>query len=153
MQGKVVHNTYFIKKLYNISMEEGEKRKILIIDDDTFLLDMYALKFSQNNFEVYTSASGMQAIEKLKGGLSPEIILTDIIMPEMDGFEMLEKINTEKLSENSIKIILSNKGQQAEIDKGIQLGAVGYIVKANSTPTEVIDQVIGILAKKVVSEK
>ena len=131
---------------------EGEKRKILIVDDDTFLLDMYALKFSQNNFEVYTGASGAQALEKLRGGLNPDIILLDIIMPEMDGFEMLDTINKEKLSESSTKIILSNKGQQSDIDRGKELGAVGYIVKANSTPAEVIDQVIGILAKKVVGK-
>jgi phosphoglycolate phosphatase-like HAD superfamily hydrolase len=86
-----------------------EKRKILIVDDDAFLLDMYAFKFSQNNFEVFTAANGAQAIEKLKGGLVPAIILMDIIMPEMDGFEMLEKINNDKLSPDSLKIVLSNK--------------------------------------------
>ena len=85
---------------------EGEKKKILIVDDDTFLLDMYAFKFSQNNFEVYTASSGSQVIEKLKDGLKPDIILMDIIMPEMDGFEMLEKINKDNLSPNSTKIIL-----------------------------------------------
>jgi two-component system, chemotaxis family, chemotaxis protein CheY len=132
---------------------EGEKRKILIVDDDTFLLDMYALKFSQNSFEVHTSTGGSQAIEKLQGGLKPDIILLDIIMPGMDGFEMLEKINTDKLSPDSTKIILSNKGQQADIDRGKELGVSGYIVKANSTPTEVIDQVIEILAKKIVTKK
>ncbi|SRR3989339_800526 len=127
---------------------EGEKRKIFIVDDDAFLLDMYAFKFSQHNFEVYTATGGAQVIEKLKGGLSPDIILMDIIMPEMDGFEMLEKINTEKLSPSSTKIILSNKSQQSDIDKGNDLGASGYIVKANSTPAEVIDQVLKILEKK-----
>jgi CheY-like chemotaxis protein len=127
---------------------EGEKKKILIVDDDGFLLDMYALKFSQNNFEVHTATSGLQAIEKLKGGLVPDIILMDIIMPEMDGFEMLEKINSDKMSPNSIKIVLSNKSQQEDIDRGNSLGISGYIVKANSTPAEVIDQVTGILAKK-----
>ncbi len=132
---------------------EGEKRKILIVDDDSFLLDMYALKFSQNNFDVFTAQSGVQALEKLKGGLHPEIILMDIIMPEMDGFEMLEKINAEKLSESSTKVILSNKGQQEDIDKGRALGAEGFIVKANSTPAEVIDQVIGILARKMIGAK
>ena len=65
---------------------EKEKMKILIVDDDNFLLDMYAMKFSQNNFEVYTAASGVEGVAKLKGGLHPHIILTDIIMPEMDGF-------------------------------------------------------------------
>lgn len=131
----------------------GEKRKILIVDDDGFLLDMYALKFSQNNFEVYTATSGVQGIEKLKEGLAPNIILTDIIMPEMDGFDMLRKINAEKLSEDSIKIILSNKSQQSDIDQGNSLGVAGYIVKANSTPAEVITQVAGILLNKDTEQK
>jgi two-component system chemotaxis response regulator CheY len=132
---------------------EGEKKKILIVDDDSFLLDMYALKFSQNNFEVHTGSNGLQALEKLRGGLTPDVILMDIIMPEMDGFEMLEKINSEKISPNSTKIVLSNKSEQADIDRGNSLGISGYIVKANSTPAEVIDQVTGILAKKVIMSK
>jgi two-component system chemotaxis response regulator CheY len=128
---------------------EGEKRKILITDDDTFLLDMYALKFSQNNFEVHTAMSGEQALNKLKAGLDPEVILTDIIMPEMDGFEMLEKINNDKLAEKAVKIVLSNKGQQTDIQRGKELGAVGYIVKSNSTPAEVISQVVDIVSKEI----
>ena len=138
--------------MYNRNMD-GEKRKILIVDDDSFLLDMYALKFSQNNFDVYTADNGVSAIQKLKEGLKPDILLMDIIMPEMDGFEMLEKINSGKLSEDSVKVFLSNKGQQVDIDQGNSLGASGYIVKANSTPAEVIDQVIEIWAKKVVNKK
>jgi len=132
---------------------EGEKRKILIVDDDNFLLDMYALKFSQNNFEVYTAGSGVQAMEKLKDGLNPEAILMDIIMPEMDGFEMLEKINQDNLSPNSVKIILSNKSEQQDIDRGDKLGVAGYIVKADSIPSEVVDQVISILSKKAAAPK
>ncbi len=127
---------------------EGQKRKIFIVDDDGFLLDMYALKFSQNNFEVYTARSGAQAIEKLKSGLQPNVMLIDILMPEMDGFKMLEKINADKLSPNSVKIILSNKSQQSDIDQGNSLGVAGYIIKANSTPVEVINQVINILSEK-----
>jgi CheY-like chemotaxis protein len=129
---------------------DGEKKKILIVDDDSFLLDMYALKFSQNNFEVYTGTSGVQAIEKLHGGLKPDVILMDIIMPEMDGFEMLEKMNAEKLAPESTKIVLSNKSEQSDIERGNSLGISGYIVKANSTPAEVINQVTSILAKKAV---
>jgi len=132
---------------------EGEKRKILIVDDDSFLLDMYALKFSQNNFDVYTVPSGVQALEKLKGGLFPNVILMDIIMPELDGFKTLAQINEQKLCPNCVKIILSNKSQQADIDEGIRLGVAGYIVKANSTPAEVIDQVVKILDEKVVVQK
>jgi len=132
---------------------EGDKKKILIVDDDNFLLDMYALKFSQNNFEVYTAPSGEEGIKKLQDGLVPDVILMDIIMPEMDGFEMLEKIKKDNLSKNSVEIILSNKSQQSDIDRGNELGVAGYIVKANSTPKEVIEQVVDILSKKIVSAK
>jgi CheY-like chemotaxis protein len=129
---------------------EGEKKKILIVDDDSFLLDMYAFKFSQNNFEVHAVSGGAQAIEKLRGGLSPDVILMDIIMPEMNGFEMLAKINMEKLCPNCMKIVLSNKSEQKDIEEGDRLGVAGYIVKANSTPSEVISQVVKILEKKVI---
>ncbi|MEO5635185.1 MAG: response regulator [Candidatus Paceibacterota bacterium] len=131
---------------------EGEKKKILIVDDDNFLLDMYALKFSQNNFDVFTAGSGVQGLEKIKSGLNFDIILLDIIMPEMNGFEMLESINKDNISPNSIKIILSNKSEQADIDRGQSLGVSGYIVKANSTPVEVINQVTEILSKKVAAK-
>lgn len=130
---------------------EGEKRKILIVDDDSFLLDMYALKFSQNNFEVYTAGGGINALEKLKGGLSPDLLLIDIIMPEMDGFEVLTQINTQKLCPNCVKIILSNKSEQRDMDEGNRLGVAGYIVKANFTPAEVIEQVVKILEKKLLN--
>lgn len=131
---------------------EGEKRKILIVDDDNFLLDMYALKFSQNNFAVHTAMNGVQAIEKLKGGLDPEIVLTDIMMPEMDGFEMLETINKENLSPNSLKLVLSNRNQQSDVDRGTELGVAGYIVKASSTPMEVITQVQDVLLTKMIKK-
>ena len=127
---------------------EGEKKKILIVDDDSFLLDMYALKFSQNSFDVYVASSGPQAIEKMKSGLSPDVMLMDIIMPGMDGFEMLSRINTEGLCPNCMRIVLSNKSQQSDIEQGKKFGVAGYIVKANSTPAEVIAQVINILNKK-----
>lgn len=125
-----------------------KKKIILIVDDDSFLLDMYAFKFNQNDFEVHTSTNGVGGIEKLKGGLKPDVILFDIMMPEMDGFEMIEKINKDNLSPDSVKIILSNKNQQEDIDRGNSLGVWGFIVKANFTPGEVINQVKEVLEKK-----
>jgi DNA-binding NarL/FixJ family response regulator len=77
----------------------------------------------------------------------------DVIMPEMDGFEMLATINMENLCPNCLKIVLSNKSEQKDIDEGNRLGVAGYIVKANSTPAEVIDQVVKILENKVVVPK
>ncbi len=123
------------------------KKKILIIDDDIFLLDMYSLKFSQSNFEVETALGPIKALEKLHSGFVPDIILLDIIMPEMDGFELLEKMREEKLVLDTIRVILSNRGQQSDIARGEALGAAGYIVKANSTPSEVVIKITEIINK------
>jgi CheY-like chemotaxis protein len=126
---------------------ETTKKKILIVDDDVFLLDMYALKFSQSVFEVTTALGPEVALEKLKSGYVPDVMILDIIMPVMDGFEFLEKVNEEKLMPNSIKILLSNRGQQSDITRGESLGAAGYIVKASNTPSEVVEKVTEIINK------
>ena len=122
-------------------------KKIYIVDDDNFLLDMYVLKFTQGGFDVYTSLGSVDALARLRGGFTPDILLLDIMMPEMDGFELLEKIKEENLAKGTIKIILSNRGQQADILQGESLGVAGYIVKATSTPTEVINKVTEIINK------
>ena len=120
-------------------------KEILIVDDDSFLLDMYALKFSKSNFSVSTAIGPLEALEKLRQGFSPQVILLDIMMPVMDGFELLTKIREEKLSPNSIIIFLSNRGQPSDVSQAENLGASGYIVKASSTPSEVIEKVVNII--------
>ncbi len=124
------------------------KKKIFIIDDDSFLLDMYALKFNQSNFSVTTALGSEQALEKLHIGFVPDVILLDIMMPVMDGFELMEKMKEEKLALGAVKIVLSNRGQPSDIARGESLGASGYIVKASSTPSEVIDKVNSIINGK-----
>jgi DNA-binding response OmpR family regulator len=122
------------------------KKKIFIVDDDSFLLDMYALKFNQSNFTVTTALGSEQALEKLHLGFVPDVMLLDIVMPVMDGFELMEKMKEENLAQNTIKIILSNRGQPSDIARGESLGALGYIVKASSTPSEVIEKVNAIIS-------
>lgn len=123
-----------------------KKKNILIVDDDNFLIDMYSLKFSKENFNVTTALGPEIALEKLRGDLKPDIILLDIIMPVMDGFELMEKMKEENLAKDAIKIILSNRGQPSDVVRGESLGASGYIVKASSTPSDVIEKVNQIIS-------
>jgi putative two-component system response regulator len=123
---------------------ENIKPKVLIIDDDKFLLNMYSIKFSKNDFEVSSATSGEEAINKIKEGYVPDIILLDIIMPGMDGFEILEKIKKDNLAPKASVIMLTNQGQLADIERAKALGTSGYIIKATTIPSEVVEEVTRI---------
>jgi len=123
------------------------KKNIMIVDDDSFLLDMYAMRFSQAQFVVTTATSAKDALEKLRTGFIPDVLLLDVVMPTIDGFELLETINQEHLALSTIKIYLSNLGQAQDIEKGTALGAASYIVKANSTPSEVLAHVNEVIQR------
>lgn len=127
--------------------KEKISHKVFIIDDDAFLLDMYALKFTQKNFDVTSSSGTLEALEKLRAGYEPDIIVADLVMPAMDGFEFIETFKKEGLAKKAIVIILSNLGQQEDIDRGLALGASGYIIKASATPSEVVQKVEEVLEK------
>ena len=126
-------------------MTDETRKKVLIVDDDKFLLDMYTIKFTENNFDVTAALGSVEALGKIKEGIDPDVALLDVVMPAMDGFELLETIKRDKLAPRAKVIILSNLGQQSDIDKGNALGADGYIVKANATPSEVVEKVKEII--------
>lgn len=132
-----------------MSDERDKKYNLLIIDDDKFLLDMYSLKFGESNFNVETAFGSMEALEKLGSGYIPNIILLDIVMPTMDGFEFLQEMKSKNLASDAVIIILSNLGQKEDIERGLKLGADGYIIKASSTPTEVVSKVLEISSRKI----
>lgn len=119
-------------------------KKILIVDDDKFLLDIYSLKFKSKGYEVDTAFGGEEAIKKLRDN-KPDILLLDIVMPGMDGIETLQKIKDEKLEDGITRIVLSNQSQQTDIDKATALGVDGYIIKASCTPSEVLSKVEEII--------
>jgi DNA-binding response OmpR family regulator len=129
-------------------MTEDTKRKIIIIDDDKFLLDMYAMKFSEQNFEVSQCSSAEEALEKVNSGVTPDIFLVDVIMQKMDGFTFVQTINEKGLKGEAVVIILSNLGQKEDVERGLKLGADGYIVKASATPSEVVNKVLDIMNNK-----
>jgi len=130
-------------------MTNKKRKSVYIVEDDKFLLDMYVIKFSEKNFEVTTAFGGESALEKIKeDGFEPDIMLLDLVMPGITGFELLEEIQKGDLLKGTAKVVLSNLGQREDIDKGMALGADGYIVKASATPSEVVTQVEEIVRKK-----
>ncbi len=120
---------------------ENKTPSILFIDDDKFLLDMYSLKFTKNNFEVHTASSSEEALKLIKDGLKPDILLVDVIMPDIDGIELLTRLNNENLIKGAVVIILTNQGLPDDIAKAKKLNVDGYIIKATTIPSEVLAQV------------
>jgi CheY-like chemotaxis protein len=117
---------------------------ILIVDDDKFLMGMYSLKFKKSGFTVESALSPDEALQKLHDGLHPDILLLDVIMPGMSGLDLLEKAQKENLIGNATVVILTNQGDQTDIDKAKSLHVQGYIVKATTIPSEVVDEVTKI---------
>ncbi len=122
--------------------------KILIVDDDSFLLDMYAVKFGESEFNVDTSKSVEEALSKLRGGKTYDIVLLDMIMPHLNGMDLLRAIKSESLGADPVCIVLSNQGEKEDVEEAKALGADGYIIKANVIPSEVVAQVKSVFAHK-----
>ncbi|HVU06666.1 MAG TPA: response regulator [Candidatus Paceibacterota bacterium] len=122
--------------------------KVLIVDDDKFLLGMYSLKFSNNGYDVDTGVGSQAALDKLRGGFKPDIMLFDIVMPYMDGLELLKTVRDEKLAPESVVVMLTNQSQSSDIERAKELGVDGYIVKAATIPSEVLHEVEKIYAVK-----
>ncbi|MDO8471004.1 MAG: response regulator [bacterium] len=123
----------------------GKQYTVLIVDDDKFLLDMYRKKFEREGATVDVAVGSLEALVKLRGGAKPDILILDIIMPDIDGIELLETIRKEKLVPNSAIIMLTNESNQDKIEKAKSLGIKGYIVKATYIPSEVVEEVLKIV--------
>lgn len=124
------------------------QKKVLFVDDDKFLLDMYALKFTKAGYEVRTSDSTEGALKLLRDGFSPDLMMVDIIMPGMDGLDMVTAIRKEKLAEKAVVVFLTNQGESDDINRARKIGADGYIVKATTIPSEVLTEVEKIYATR-----
>lgn len=120
---------------------------IYLVDDDKFLLDLYAAKFKGAGHEVTSFPGGEEVLASLrKGEGTPDVIMLDIIMPSMDGFETVGVIRKENLAPTAKIIFLSNQGQDSDLEKAKQLKADGYIIKASAIPSEVLAEVSRIVS-------
>lgn len=117
---------------------------VLLVEDDASLGEMYTLKFKQEGFQLIVATDGASGLE-LARKHRPDLILLDVILPGMDGFAVLSALKADAATKATPVILLTNLGQDADMEKGKQLGAVDYLVKANLTPGEVVEKVRGLL--------
>jgi DNA-binding response OmpR family regulator len=115
--------------------------KILIVDDDRFLTNMYSHKFGKEGFDVVIANNSEQALSLLRGNLNPDVLLLDVILPGMTGIELLKKIREEKLASDAAVVMLSNQGSKENINEAKDMGIDCYIVKATTIPSETVDEV------------
>ena len=118
-------------------------KKILIVDDEPNIVMSLEYTFKRQNFEVFIARDGMEALEILKNQL-PDVIILDIMMPLVDGFETLQKIKSNEQLSHCKVMFLSAKNKESDIEKGLSLGADAYLTKPFSIK-KVVDQVNELL--------
>lgn len=115
------------------------KISIFVVEDDKFLRELLVRKLETSGFDVSFAVDGEEALRKLKEKI-PQLVLLDLVLPGIDGFEVLEYIRKNPRTKSVSVIILSNLGQQEEVEKGIRLGANDYLIKAHFTPDEIVEK-------------
>lgn len=121
--------------------------KILLVEDEEMLASMYETKFKKEGYTIAVAHDGEEGVAKAEAGAFT-VVLLDIILPKLDGFAVLKKLRENEKYKTVPIIMLTNLGQEEDIKKGSDLGASGYLVKSNVTPTQVIAKVREILAKE-----
>jgi len=119
-------------------------RTILIIEDDKFLRELVIQKLIKEGYETSEAVDGEEGIKKIKEE-KPDLILLDLILPGIDGFEVLSKMREDPALAQIPVIILSNLGQKDDVEKGLKMGAVDYLIKAHFTPGEIIEKIKVVL--------
>jgi len=118
--------------------------KILLAEDDIQLIDMYKRKFQLEGFEVYLAEDGEKALDLLKT-FTPDIVVLDIMMPKVNGLEVLKSIRENPDQKDMLVVMLTNLGNESTAEEIYKLGATEYIVKADMTPLEVATRIKEIL--------
>lgn len=118
----------------------GAPKKVLAVEDDLFLKELLAGKLSDDEFNVFYASNGDEALS-LAATEVPDVILLDILLPGMSGYEVLEKLKADETTKHIPVLILSNFGQPEDIEKGKSLGAVDFLVKANNSLDAIVARV------------
>lgn len=129
-------------------MPMAGKQRILIIEDDLFLRTLIGKKLETDGFAIDMAVDGEEGLEKVDGQKKPDLVLLDIVLPKMRGFEVLERMKKDPKTKTIPVILLTNLGDKEDAEKGVKLGAADYLVKAHYTPDEIIERIKSILDKQ-----
>ena len=120
--------------------------KILVVEDDSFLLQMYATKLETEEYKVFTASTGGEAL-RLVEKEDIDLILLDLNLPEVDGFNVLEELKSNSKTKHIPVLVLTNFSQKEDIDRCLDLGAEDFLIKAHFVPAEVIEKIKKIIKK------
>ena len=125
----------------------AKAEKILVVEDETFLVKIYAVKLKKEGYDVTIATDGEEAVRQA-AEVKPDLVLLDLILPKMNGFEALEKMRANPANKTTPVIVLSNLGQEEDIKRAEALGATDYLVKANFSIQDVIAKMKEVLSRK-----
>jgi DNA-binding response OmpR family regulator len=120
-------------------------QKILVVEDDKYLSGAYKVKLLKMGFEVRTAADGEEALAVMKEEFAPDLILLDLVMPRKDGFATLEEIKKNDKWKSIPVLIATNLGQKEDVERGMKLGAIDYLVKTDTSVDDFVNKVKSIL--------
>lgn len=121
-----------------------DKKTILLVEDDAFVSDIYETKLGQVGFSVVLAENGVEAVKKMEEKI-PDLVLLDIVMPYMDGMEVLRKLKEKEEWKKIPVILLTNLSEKEKVEEGLNLGANDYLIKSHFTPAEVVEKVNALL--------
>jgi len=121
-------------------------KKVLIVEDDALISEMYSNKFKEVGFEVVLAKDGEEAIVRTKE-TNPDLVLLDVVLPKKDGFEVLEEIKKDPALKNIKIVLLTNLSEGENINRGLNSEADAYLVKAHSTPSQIVEKVKEIMGE------
>src|SRR4030043_3601 len=116
-------------------------KKILLIEDEEIMIELLQKKITKEGYEVFIARNGEEGVRSMRE-VGPDLILSDIIMPKMGGFEVMEEMAKDDKLKKIPEIVISNSGQPVELDRAQKMGAKDWLIKTEFDPQEVIDKVI-----------
>jgi len=120
-------------------MSTADKIKVLLIEDEPEVLELYRLKLTLDDYDVTTAQNGLEGLAKAESE-KPELIFLDIKMPGMDGFEVLKRLRKNDSTKDIPVVILSNFDEESMVEKGLALGASDYLIKSHFSPASLSEK-------------